>query len=268
MATSGRRAKRRRTREFVLGTLILGVVIAGIGGVAYFMATRPKGLDPTSMCPAAGPYGHYVLLVDKTDPLNFTQKQAFAVILDELVEKRVPEGYLLSVFALGEDFKATAAPLVELCNPGDGTGKSELTANLRKLKAQYRSQFAEPILRLSESLVSSQPAKWSPIFEMLQLVGINGFRKHDIKGERRLVIVSDMLQNTPQFTMYRGSVDYAGFAASDYGKKAQLELRNVDVELHYLMNSPQLQTKRNLKFWEDYFDKSGARIVAVRPLEG
>jgi hypothetical protein len=244
------------------------VVIAGIGGVAYFMATRPKGLDPTSMCPAAGPYGHYVLLVDKTDPLNFTQKQAFAVILNELVEKRVPEGYLLSVFALGEDFKATAAPLVELCNPGDGTGKSELTANLRKLKAQYRSQFAEPILRLSESLVSSQPAKWSPIFEMLQLVGINGFRKHDIKGERRLVIVSDMLQNTPQFTMYRGPVDYAGFAASDYGKKAQLELRNVDVELHYLMNSPQLQTKRNLKFWEDYFDKSGARIVAVRPLEG
>jgi len=42
----------------------------------------------------------------------------------------------------------------------------------------------------------------------------------------------------------------------------------VEVELHYLMNAPQLQTKRNLKFWEDYFNKAGARIVAVRPLEG
>jgi hypothetical protein len=68
--------------------------------------------------------------------------------------------------------------------------------------------------------------------------------------------------------MYKGSVDYVAFSESDYGKKSQLELPNVEVELHYLMNSPQLQTKRNLKFWEDYFSKAGANIVAVRPLEG
>ncbi|AJG25005.1 hypothetical protein RR42_s3429 [Cupriavidus basilensis] len=232
------------------------------------MMSRPKGLNPETMCPADGPVGHYVLLVDKTDPLNFTQKQAFSVILQELVEKRIPEGYLLSVFVLSEDFKETAAPLVELCNPGDGSGKSELTANQKRLKAQYRLKFIEPVLKQSESLVSTQPAKWSPIFEMLQLVGINAYHKYDVKGERRLIIMSDMLHNTPQFTMYKGPVDYAAFAASDYGKKAQLELSDVEVELHYLMNSPQLQTKRNLKFWEDYFAKAGARIVAVRPLEG
>jgi hypothetical protein len=103
---------------------------------------------------------------------------------------------------------------------------------------------------------------------MLQLVGINAFRKHDVKGERRLIIISDMLHNTPQFSMYRGPVDYETFAASKYGRKAQLELRDVEVELHYLINNPQLQTKRNLKFWEDYFIKAGAQIVAVRPMEG
>lgn len=268
MATLGRRARRRSTNQIVLATVLLVVVIAVTAGLAYFTLTRPKGLDPSTMCPADGPYGHYVLLVDKTDPLNFTQKHAFNVVLKELVEKKVPEGNLLSVFVLGEDFKETATPLVELCNPGDGTGKSEWTANLKRLKAQYQSKFAEPMLELSESLVSTQPAKWSPIFEMLQLVGINGYRKHGIKGERRLIIVSDMLHNTPQFTMYKSPVDYASFAESVYGRKTQLELRDVDVELHYLMNSPQLQTKRNVKFWEDYFDNAGARIVAVRPLEG
>ncbi|WP_454741357.1 hypothetical protein [Cupriavidus necator] len=268
MAQLGRRGRQRRTRELVLGTLALIVVIAGLGVVGYNMKSRPNGLNPETMCPADGPVGHYVLLVDKTDPLNFTQKQAFSVIFEELMEKRIPEGYLLSVFVLGEDFKETAVPLVELCNPGDGSGKSELTANLKRLKAQYRLKFIEPVLKQSESLVSTQPAKWSPIFEMLQLVGINAYRKHDVKGERRLIIMSDMLHNTPQFTMYKGPVDYSAFAASDYGKKAQPELGNVEVELHYLMNSPQLQTKRNLKFWEDYFAKAGARIVAVRPLEG
>jgi hypothetical protein len=268
MAALGRRARQRRMQELVLGTLALIVVVAALVGVYYYKTNRPKGLNPETMCPVDGPLGHYVLLVDKTDPLNFTQKQAFSAIFQELVEKRVPEGSLLSVFVLGEDFKETATPLVELCNPGDGSGKSEFTSNLKRLKAQYRLKFIEPMLKQSELLVSTQPAKWSPIFEMLQLAGINAYRKHDVKGERRLIIVSDMLHNTPQFTMYQGPVDYASFAASDYGKRAQPELNNVEVELHYLMNSPRLQTKRNLKFWEDYFSKAGARIVAVRPMEG
>jgi hypothetical protein len=267
MAKLGRRAKQRRTMEIIFGTLALLVVGVIISGAAYYMSTRPKELMP-NMCPSDGPLGHYVLLVDKTDPLTFTQKQAFSVILRELVEKRIPEGYLLSVFVLGEDFKENAAPIVELCNPGNGSDKSELTANLKKLRRQYEERFVEPLLKQSDALLSAQSAKASPIFEMMQLVGINAFRKQDVKGERRLIVMSDMLHNTVQFSMYRGAVDYVAFADSNYGKKTQLELRDVEVELHYLMNTPQLQTKRNLKFWEDYFSKAGARIVAVRPLEG
>jgi len=34
------------------------------------------------------------------------------------------------------------------------------------------------------------------------------------------------------------------------------------------VNTPALQTRRNLKFWEDWFDRAGARIVRVDPLEG
>lgn len=268
MPPLGKRARQRRNKELIVGFGLLVCFFAIVGFTGYFTMARPDGLNPETLCPADGPHGHYVLLVDKTDPLNFTQRQAFSVILKELIEKRVPEGYLLSVFALGEDFKENATPLVELCNPGDGSGKSELTANLHRLKAQYQAKFAEPMLKLSESLVATHPAKWSPIFEMLQLVGINGYRKQGVKGERRLIIMSDMLQNTPEFTMYKGPVEYPDFAALNYGKKAQTELTDVSVELHYLMNSPQLQTKRNLKFWEDYFAKAGARIVSVRPLEG
>lgn len=269
MAQLGKRARERRSQDIVrtIITIILSTVV--LGGAAYYMAIQPASLDAATMCPSDGkPLGHYVLLVDKTDPLNFTQKQAFTAIVQELIERRIPEGYLLSVFVLGEDFKEGATPLVELCNPGDGSGKSELTANLKRLRAKYQTKFVEPLVKQSESLVSTQPAKWSPIFEMLQLVDVNAYLKRDVKGERRLIIVSDMLHNTPEFSMYKGNVDYAAFSASDYGRKAQLELRNVDVELHYLMNTPQFQTKRNLKFWEDYFSKAGARIVAVRPLEG
>ena len=209
-----------------------------------------------------------MLLVDKTDILSFTQKEAFSITLRDIVEKRTPEGYLLSLFVLGEDFKDNAKPLVELCNPGTGADKNELTANLKQLKKQYQERFLDQILGKSDMLIAATPAKASPIFEMLQLVSINGFRKHSVNGEKRLIIMSDMLHNTPQFSMYKGPVDHQTFTASDYGRKSYLELQDVEVEIHYLMNTPQLQTKRNVKFWEDYFNKAGARIVAVQPLEG
>jgi hypothetical protein len=267
MAKLGSRAKQRQTRDLFLGTLALLVVGAILSAVVYYLVSRPKELTP-NMCPSDGPIGHFVLLMDKTDPLTFTQQQAFKVILRELIEKRIPEGYLFSVFVLGEDFKKNASPIAELCNPGNGTGKSEFTANIKRLRKQYEERFVEPLLKQSDALLASQAASNSPIFEMMQLVSLNAFRIHDVKGERRLIVMSDMLQNTPYFSMYKGSVDYVAFSESDYGKKSQLELPNVEVELHYLMNSPQLQTKRNLKFWEDYFSKAGANIVAVRPLEG
>ena len=118
MAQLGRRARQRRTKDLIFGTIGFLLVLGIIGGVTYYMSSRPASLDKESLCPASGPTGHYVLLVDKTDPLTFTQKEAFTVTLRELVEKRIPEGYLLSVFVLGEDFKETAKPLIERCNPG------------------------------------------------------------------------------------------------------------------------------------------------------
>lgn len=268
MPQLGSRAKQRCGREFFLGTLALLVVASVVIGATYYAIARPKGLDPRTMCPADGPAGHYVILVDKTDPLTFIQSQAFTVVFRDVIEKRVPEGYLLSVFVLGDHFQQNAAPLVEICNPGKGVGRSELTSNLTKLRKQYENKFIEPLLGHFGDLFSPRPSDISPIFEMLQLVGLNGFQKHDVPGERRLLIVSDMLQNTPQLSMYKGPVDYAAFAPTDYAKRTQPDLRGVKVELYYLMNKPQIQTRRNLQFWEDFFEKAGARVDLVRPMEG
>lgn len=268
MARIARRAQQRRNKNIFWGVIALLVALSVIGTVAYFIFNKPEGRDPQTLCPVKGPRGHVVLLVDKTDPLNSIQKESFDVTLREVVEKQTAEDYLLSVFVLGEDFKENAKPLIELCNPGTGDNKSELTSNLKQLHHQYKERFLEPLLKQSSVLTATQPAKTSPIFEMLQLASINAFRKRDIKGPRKLIVISDMLHNTPQFSMYRGQVDYSDFAASSYGKKSQLELLDVDVQIHYLMNSPQLQTKRNVRFWEEYFNKAGARLISVRPLEG
>jgi hypothetical protein len=268
MGRISRRAQARRTAQIISAAVIALLLLLVAGGVAYYLINRPKDLNSQTLCPAGGPTAHVALLIDTTDPMTFTQKEAFAVLMRRLVDREVPEGALLSVFALGEDFKQGARPLIEMCNPGNGTGKSELTANPRQLREQYEIRFLRPVTEQVDLLVKSQPAKSSPIFEMLQLVGINGFQKHDVPGAKRLILLSDMLHNTPNFTMYSGQLDYPAFAASDYGRKSRLQMPGVDVEIHYLINAPKLQTKRNLKFWEDYFNEAGAKVVSVKPLEG
>lgn len=263
-----RAARRRHARNIAVGVLALVLFASVLAGVGYYLWTRDPGVDRQTLCPRSGPLGHIVLLVDKTDPLNFSQKQAFLRVLEELVDQRVAPGWLVSVFVLGEDFREGAKPLVEACNPGSGEGKSELTANIAKLNAQFRERFREPLLKQADALISTTPAKGSPIIEMLQLVSINGFRRHAVKGPRRLIIVSDMLHKSPQLSMYQGLPDFEQFAATEYGRKMRAELEGVEVELHHVLNYPKLQTKRQLQFWETYFTRSGARLVAVRPMEG
>lgn len=270
MARLGRHARKQRTLAIACGIGILFFICVVTAVTVYMKINSEPGLNKMTLCPASGPQGHYVLLVDKTDPLNFTQKQAFSVTLSEIIEKRTPPGYLLSIFVLGEDFKASAEPLIELCNPGTGAEKSAWTANPKKLRQQYERNFVEPMRKQAEALMSTTPAKTSPVLEMVQLVGINAFRKQGVKGERRLIILSDMLHNTSQFSMFRSPAEYeyTVFSATTYGKKTQIDLGGAEVELLYLLHTPQFQTRKNLLFWENHFKNSGARVVAVQPLEG
>lgn len=268
MARRSAAAKKRHTKNVAVGVAAIVLFLSAVAGATYYMLTRDPGIDRQTLCPRAGPLAHTVLLVDKTDPLNFSQKEAFLRLLEELIDRRVAPGELVSVFVLGEDFREGAKPLVEICNPGSGEGKSELTANVAKLNAQYRERFREPLLKQADALISTKPAKSSPIFEMFQLVSINGFRKHAVNGPRRLIVVSDMLHKTAQYSMYQGVPDFAALANTDYGRKMSAEMPGVEVEIHHVLNYPKLQNRRQLEFWNAYFSRSGARIVAVRPMEG
>jgi hypothetical protein len=263
-----RAAQRRFARHVALGIAAICVFLSALAGAGYYLYTRDPDIDRRTLCPKNGPRGHTVLLVDKTDPLNFSQKQAFLRLLEELVDRRIARGELISVFVLGEDLRDGAKPLVEVCNPGSAEGKSALTANLAKLDAQFRERFREPLLKQADALISTTPARNSPILEMLQLVSINGFRKHTVPNNRRLIIVSDMLHKTPQYSMYQGIIEFESLAGTEYGRKMNAELPRVDVEIHHVLHYPKLQTRRQLDFWSAYFARMGARIVAVRPLEG
>jgi hypothetical protein len=206
--------------------------------------------------------------VDKTDPLNLAQKAAFDLLVTDLVSNKTPPGYLLSIFVLGDDFVAQTKPLVELCNPGDGKGHNELTENIKQLNRQYKDRFLSPIFDQSTQLLSIAPAQESPILEMLQMVSLNSIQKHHVDGPKTLIVLSDLLQNSKQLNMYRGMPAFQEFSNTSYAHKTQINFQGVDIQIHYLQNSPILQVDKLFLFWREYFKASGSKSLDLIALPG
>lgn len=228
-------------------------------------------IDKETLCPTQGPKGHYVVLIDNTSPFPFTQKAALAQRLKNMISTDIPEGYLISVFLLGEKFEQNEKPIFERCNPGQWKDRSQLTATKKFVDRNFNEKFANPLHEVIRKIPLDQHSKFSPIFQMLQLVGINGFSHANVDGDRRLIIYSDMLANMPEFSMYRGApMSFGEFAKTPYGRSAQAPgLKGAVVSINLLANEHKTaQTNRLGDFWANYFDANEASVDEINSMEG
>ena len=260
--------QKRKTRINILASVFFfSLVIAGTATAVWWNLQRKPGLDPVTLCPAPGPSGQRLVLIDRTDPFNQAQKASLDIFIKNLVDS-TPPGQLLSVYVLGDDFQANTKPLFELCNPGDGQEKSELTANLKALKQQYTKHFIEPMLSVTEGMVNVPSAKESPILEMLQLVNLNSIQKQKIKGEVRLYVLSDMLQNSKSLTMYGQPMSFEAYASSYAATKLFVDFSQVNVEVHLVNSNPRTLNPLLLDFWKAYFEKARVKSINFHAFAG
>lgn len=246
-------------------SLIFIIIAPLVAGYLYLSQSKT---DKNTLCPDSGPTGHIVVLIDNTDPYSFIQHEAFTNSLKVLAKETVKKGELLSIYNLNESFEKNAKPIFEKCNPGTPKEESELTSNLKKVETRFNQNFYEPIQSIALSLTSKVPSTQSPIFEMLQLASINSFQKQKTNGEKTLIIFSDMLHNTDEFSMFKPIPEFDEFLKTAYGQRTQTDFQNINVHINYLMNYPKLQTRKQLHFWEKYFEKMGGKITKVTPMEG
>lgn len=268
MARKSRLAKSRQRSNLLWGLVALTLVTIVMGAAAWWWRQRQPTIDPVTLCPVTGPIGHTILLVDKTDPLNLAQKAAFDLLISDLVEHKTPKGYLLSIFVLGDEFKANTTPLVELCNPGDDAGHSDLTENTKQLRRQYKEKFLKPVFDQTEQLLSITPANESPILEMLQMVSLTSLQKHHVDGPKQLIVMTDLMQNSKQLSWYKGVPDFERFSDTVFAQKTKILFKDVDVHIDLLQNAPALQKQNLFDFWRQYFKKAGAASVEIEALPG
>ena len=143
----------------------------------------------------------------------------------------------------------------------------EWTRNPTQLDRRFAAGFLAPFEAELAGMMDTREASQSPIMEGLQaLLAGTGAAGVKVKGPRRIVIVSDLLQHSEALSFYRGE-DWESFRASpDFARLA----KNLDAAEVTILRVPRPGAKVDGAavddFWVRYLDAQGAGRVDVEPL--
>jgi hypothetical protein len=279
------RARRRRRSgggdgwKIALGVLAGVIALGGLGGMMWLNATveRPPVLDAVTLCPT-GPALHHptdgaspvtVVLLDGSDALPEIAQLEVTKALTDLAES-IPVGGLLDMRRL-DPAHPRGAVLFQRCNPGDGAGLSEWTANPEAARRRWLADFREPIDAIIARGVPVADAETSPIMATVQGIAVEYFRgRNNPEAPNRLVIVSDMLENTPDYSQYREPLDYPAFAGSPAARKFATDLHGAEVTVYYVSRdrSGEADSGAHIRFWDSWIADNGGRLVEAVKLQG
>lgn len=272
-----RRPMRRRGRTAGVPIATVGAIVAICAVAAIFTvilyysfaASRDRAsINPETLCPKAGPGAIHVVLIDRTDSLNPIQGEALRRRI-AMWAQEVPKRGAFKVYEVGSA-GVLPQPVVSVCNPGDGEDLSELTANKRMARKLYQERYEEPIEKMLAAMEVDSQATQSPIFEAVQAVAVMNFGPDSSAEDRRLILASDLLQHTSDFSLYRGVPEYSQFRQTAYGVSSLADLAGVGVEIHLLHRRTERhrQTDDLGRFWIDWFKDQGALFERFSPIPG
>ncbi|MBL8546988.1 MAG: hypothetical protein JNL81_11030 [Hyphomonadaceae bacterium] len=209
-----REAANRRYAGFTAGVLFSVLALS----VSVWLL-RPAELDAATLCPKDRQLaGHTVVIVDRTDRWT----QAMGSALTQLVEnaQRDTDRYeKFSIVAL--DSENSVHPLFSICNPGEPTFWSDLYRGRRYTTRDFEQRFVGAAERVIEDVREPAEANTSPIVEYVhRWLGSDDFSPE--VRQRRLILVSDMRQNSALFSIYTGAEDQlSDVVERQFGPSAQ-----------------------------------------------
>ena len=265
MTPSEKRRRKKRRNAVAALAAALSVVAAIVIAIAPWDVGN---YDPSSLCPKDGNYPRTAVLVDATDSLSESQVKTVAEEINALRDRLTLHEWV-GIFVLNEDNLILPAPEIALCYPGDGATANPLIRNPDLIQRQFEKKFQRPMESAIQRLAKTPPQVTSPIHEMIRAVALD--RNFDSTKKRRLIVVSDMLQNTPEYSHYRNDADFSAWRNSAHGRGfPQFSLLGVEVEILYLKRTDDFaraaQNLGHVRFWENYFAELGASVKILKPI--
>jgi hypothetical protein len=245
------------------------IVVALVGSLVWFYVNAVAQIEPldANLCPRAGPVAQTIVLVDASDVLPPLVREDLLTRLSDLTS-HISKGERLDVWALSADGDRSDE-IASLCNPGDGSDLGEVTANPERAKRRWETGFVQPVTAALNKAARENAIAQSPIMAALQKLSVARLTSEaDRRIETTLIIISDMLENTPDFSMYRSGVSYAAFRASNAFRKFETDLAGADVELWLVQRPGADVTNELVDFWNTWVADAHGSVAKVIKLKG
>lgn len=244
--------RKRGLKDIVMPIAVIVLALGGILGGTYFVNALPKDTPAARL---SLPRKHTVILIDQTDSLSERCVIRVRDMLEHLPE-RIGPGEMVSVFAVHANSDLTVSPLMSVRNPGRDA--NEWIENYRLKQEAFNKEFLDPISELAQGIGKRPDSPSSPIVETINRVAGWHMFSSDVP-ERKMIIFSDMLQNSFNCSDYRHS---QVVVASSTGCPDFEPLEGVDVTIDYILrrNKSFLQTKKHRKKWINRFEEAGASV--------
>lgn len=273
---AGKLAKKKDKNAY----LLVGVGVVTIAFIATFLvywfwqnSLQAVEIEKTSGCPISDSdlSGHTVFLFDGTNELSYPQREKIRADIRNRILS-LPEYHKFSLYGIYKDEKKTGTELISLCTPRQfKSGRdnefmfgSQFFANQLQKALASMDEIVNKTLQMGE-----MPS--SPILESLLIVQINAFEKMSLKDSatRHLIIYSDMLHHTSEFSLYQSkSQNYDVFSSTTYAQRSLPPLRKIEISVNQLMHSPEKQGIPLRTFWLELFNESGGKVIVWNYIRG
>lgn len=199
--------KKRRDRIARLDRIgwFLLIVCAILAIALIIEAIRP---DPESVLT-----DRIAVLIDPTDTLNVRQSRDAVLEVLRLIES-APEYAEISLYQVSGDVQFSIQRNFHVRKPHhpDSIGWfKSLSVNKKIIARNYEEEFKTPLSENLGGLLTGMGARQSPIIKTLQNISIDAFGSFSGVGRRQLIIVSDMVQHSDDWSFFRDPANFEAF---------------------------------------------------------
>ncbi|MEM7768464.1 MAG: hypothetical protein AAF253_13415 [Pseudomonadota bacterium] len=246
---------------FWRGTIVLMLAsVFGLFAVAAFNAPPPLNADNRCKADRKDP-AHTVLLIDQSDPFTPNDINWVRALVDE--EARTLRKYgRLTVMVPNAADPYNPSVIFAQCSPGSADQANPLLANPRMIEDTWRETFYQPLIGEIERALASKEQPASPLSEALYAISDRADFQSGNK-DMRLVLVSDLMQHSEDFSFYRKGADLSAFNETRLSE-TRPNLAGVDVVARIVPRQEYDLPMGDVKaFWRTYFEQTGANYGSI-----
>ena len=258
------------------------ILIIVFGFALLYWQNSDVGRDENN-CPLAGPQAYTAIILDQSERYSASHIQAVKALFDqwlkgnftgthkEFNEKAFSTDARLELFVMKnseinsiEGVKPVLSKCIGLRPENISTTQSIF------VNSEFLNEDLEEIVETFDEEITRQLntpnnplSATSPLMEMVVSVSNSSFLKNDASKPHYLIIVSDMIQESKEFSHRRISTDF-NIWEENY-RHVRGDLKSSEVQLIYLnrIDDKTTQNRKHVIFWEDFFNYLNAKIVSV-----